>query len=112
MLWLLLAVPAGAALLALALPWSVLRRGLLVAATGYNSTGHGRPGRRLGHGQRGEGRGELDALTGTISFGWFVRLVGAFVLGPDAVVITGPWALGERAITWTQRGIRRHERAR
>jgi len=54
----------------------------------------------------GEGRGELDALTGTIPFGWFVRLVGAFVLGPDAVVITGPWALGERAITWTQRGIR------
>ena len=34
MLWLLLAVPAGAALLALALPWNVLRRGLLVAAAG------------------------------------------------------------------------------
>jgi len=34
MLWLLLAVPAGAALLALALPWNVLRRGLLIAAAG------------------------------------------------------------------------------
>ncbi len=34
MLWLLLAVPAGSALLAFALPWNLLRRALLVAAAG------------------------------------------------------------------------------
>ena len=32
MLWLLVAVPAGSALLAFALPWNWLRRALLVAA--------------------------------------------------------------------------------
>ncbi len=54
----------------------------------------------------GEGHGEIDTVAGTVPFGWFTRLVGAFVLAPDAVVITGPWALGERTITWTQHGVR------
>lgn len=54
----------------------------------------------------GEGRGEPDALTGTVPFGWFTRLAGAFVLARDAVAISGPWALGARAITWTQHGVR------
>ncbi|HMM29523.1 MAG TPA: hypothetical protein PKD46_14670 [Aggregatilineaceae bacterium] len=54
----------------------------------------------------GEGRGEIDPPTGAVPFGWFARLMGAFVLGSNAVAITGRWALGERAVIWTQHGVR------
>jgi hypothetical protein len=54
----------------------------------------------------GEGRGEMDALTGTVPFGWFARLFGAFVLAPDAVAIEGPYTLGKWTVVWAQHGVR------
>ncbi len=55
--------------------------------------------------ETGEGLGESDAVFGAVSMGWFARLFGGYVLGPDQVMITGPFAFNGETMTWKQHGV-------
>jgi hypothetical protein len=54
----------------------------------------------------GEGLGDTDVTGGVVAWGWFARLFGAFVLGPDRVMITGAFGFEGESMAWTQRGVR------
>jgi hypothetical protein len=59
----------------------------------------------------GEGLGEADSISGVVSLGWFARLFGGYVLAPDSVVISGPFAFEGEKMAWTQHGVRIERRA-
>ena len=53
----------------------------------------------------GEGMGDADVFEGAVSWDWFARLFGAYVLDRAAVAITGPFAFEGEGMTWTQHGV-------
>ncbi len=53
----------------------------------------------------GEGMGDSDAFEGAVSWDWFARLFGAYVLDRGSVALTGPFCFAGEAMTWTQHGV-------
>jgi hypothetical protein len=62
--------------------------------------------RSLYHPDTGEGLGDSDVLEGVVSWGWFTRLFGAFVLDSSTAMITDPFAFDGDTMTWVQHGVR------
>ncbi|MBN1681230.1 MAG: hypothetical protein JW966_13165 [Anaerolineae bacterium] len=61
--------------------------------------------RSLYNPETGEGLGDAGVIEGAVSLGWFGRLFGAYMLGPDRAVITGPFVFEGESMRLTHHGV-------